>query len=529
MARKIKTSHRKIDQAMIDKWLADAVPANRVATSFDPDPITNAAVNVSWHQLAYINTLASYFNCKEKFLLGEFLVTPGKSVVSVKTRELLSSDPKQAVSKSLSQLFVSTMLIDKFAVKIYQTLVEDGKDCFTAILRTNAMVAAVNQWRTLNINDLYTRDHLMMLWEQCTTSGLVLPEELKFADIIADLSESLHKSLPRQKVGDVSINSLIKHVHLKGSSNDIPPLEWLIGLNNIESHDSDPILYGDGCMSPVQTTVDICKHNPKVVCDFEYDGIFDYMVDLHSTDTVIRFVSDKYKSTEALRNLCGNPTAYMNRLYNFKLENLAGLGNQFELVAPQFIIQNDNKVTRTAAKYNITIYTKENEDEFTSLFFDGDKPWTTEAAESYDELYSSLWGGETFIGVTMPLSELVEDEKYTLLLDAHLVPVKILRTYKDMNFAKTSYLLDMVQQFQLYMLELENYMLAARNTGEIDFTYYDEEAEVHNAHASGYTIRKRKGCVVRGHFRHYKSGIVTLVKPHKRKGTNVNGALYLDI
>ena len=45
----------------------------------------------------------------------------------------------------------------------------------------------------------------------------------------------------------------------------------------------------------------------------------------------------------------------------------------------------------------------------------------------------------------------------------------------------------------------------------------------------GYRVKERKPSAVKGHLRHYKSGIVTLVKPHLRNGIGLNYGICVKI
>lgn len=64
------------------------------------------------------------------------------------------------------------------------------------------------------------------------------------------------------------------------------------------------------------------------------------------------------------------------------------------------------------------------------------------------------------------------------------------------------------------------------NTKDIDIRVH--EVQNTNGH-SKRNINYRKGCLVKGHFRHYKSGLVTFVHPYTRKGTNFEGRIVIEI
>lgn len=82
-----------------------------------------------------------------------------------------------------------------------------------------------------------------------------------------------------------------------------------------------------------------------------------------------------------------------------------------------------------------------------------------------------------------------------------------------------------------YIRELINYLNSKQHDGSIDIKLVEVEEITNKKHKStSFTIHERKSSWVRAHYRHYKSGVVTLVTAHSRKGTNVtNDRLVLNL
>ena len=96
------------------------------------------------------------------------------------------------------------------------------------------------------------------------------------------------------------------------------------------------------------------------------------------------------------------------------------------------------------------------------------------------------------------------------------------------DITKLSYL-DNSKQFQLdrmcviFILELIKYLESKQNDGSISIRMVEyEKVKAKKRSDVTFEITERKSSWVRAHYRHYKSGIVTLVTAHHRKGCHLN-------
>ena len=102
----------------------------------------------------------------------------------------------------------------------------------------------------------------------------------------------------------------------------------------------------------------------------------------------------------------------------------------------------------------------------------------------------------------------------------------------DTAYYKASYINAwFVYTVMYYLNELAIYLNEKKQDGSISMKLVEvEETYDKKRKSSSFTIHERKGSWVRAHYRHYKSGVVTLVTAHSRKGTNVtNDRLVLNL
>lgn len=98
----------------------------------------------------------------------------------------------------------------------------------------------------------------------------------------------------------------------------------------------------------------------------------------------------------------------------------------------------------------------------------------------------------------------------------------------SLDYAKEkSAILDMVIRSVTFLKSFYVYIKSSLdNVKDIDIRVH--EVQNTNGH-SKRNINYRKGCLVKGHFRHYKSGLVTFVHPYTRKGTNFEGRIVIEM
>lgn len=94
------------------------------------------------------------------------------------------------------------------------------------------------------------------------------------------------------------------------------------------------------------------------------------------------------------------------------------------------------------------------------------------------------------------------------------------------NFYRNDYNIEMMK-FSLwyYVKELIHYLNEKKDDGDIELRLVEvEQVKNKKRKSTTFEIHERKSSWVRAHYRHYKSGVVTLVTAHARKGCNVNNS-----
>lgn len=105
-------------------------------------------------------------------------------------------------------------------------------------------------------------------------------------------------------------------------------------------------------------------------------------------------------------------------------------------------------------------------------------------------------------------------------------PAEIHKSLEETVFASKLNLLVLINKSTMFLKVLHNYIkAAAENLVDVNVKI----KENHSLKSHNRNIISRKGCVVKGHFRHYKSGIITFVHPYARKGTNFEGSVIIEI
>lgn len=192
--------------------------------------------------------------------------------------------------------------------------------------------------------------------------------------------------------------------------------------------------------------------------------------------------------------------------------------SNFDMVVPLPIIVLEHGVGGFIA--NVTIYDKDSEADFSNAVFDENGKCLLGSDLTYEELYSDLWSLNkkavimNFCGVKFVLNHNFEIKWWII---------------EDVN--KTTQEDIMIYSFAVMgSLKALAYYLKTNINNGINITFHEKEVRQSSDKRKSAEVVYRKGCVVRAHFRHYKSGIVTFVKPHIRRGTDVvNGKVIIDI
>lgn len=130
----------------------------------------------------------------------------------------------------------------------------------------------------------------------------------------------------------------------------------------------------------------------------------------------------------------------------------------------------------------------------------------------FDEYRTDIFDVEDILGVLNTKSSDCEIKREDIQRDFNLN-----RTY----FA---YILTRSQTF------LKSFLIYIKSSME---NVADINVRVQETHSTSLgkkrNITSRKGCLVKGHFRHYKSGLITFVHPYTRKGSNFEGRIIIEI
>ena len=191
------------------------------------------------------------------------------------------------------------------------------------------------------------------------------------------------------------------------------------------------------------------------------------------------------------------------------------IDDTFDMVVPYFIDSLDDIASIIPTICSVTTYSRDQEDAFNDLLTDPVSHKLLCSPEVYEELYDDMWHllKKVVVVKTLDGRMYVFNNNFELRykISGHTVT-------EDHYFVN-----GVVNALRTMGEYLYNHTLDG-----IDITYLEHED--HSNKISYTTPHYRKGCVVKAHFRHYKSGVITFVKPHVRRGTNViNGKIVIDI
>ena len=192
------------------------------------------------------------------------------------------------------------------------------------------------------------------------------------------------------------------------------------------------------------------------------------------------------------------------------------INDTFDMVVPYFVDSLEDIASIIPTICSVTTYSRDQEDEFNELLTDPVSHKLLCSPEVYEELYDDMWHlfKKVVVVKTLDGRMYVFNNNFELRykISGHTVT-------EDYYFVK-----GVVTALRTMGEYLYNHTLDG-----IDITYLEHE-DHSNDKRSYTTPHYRKGCVVKAHFRHYKSGVITFVKPHVRRGTNViNGKIVIDI
>ena len=223
----------------------------------------------------------------------------------------------------------------------------------------------------------------------------------------------------------------------------------------------------------------------------------------------IRFLSEKYKKSI----LSYEDTSDIGEV----IKNW-GIPGLIKCVFPVKINTSITKSVLLADNFEFEIIYKGNADRLNDYVFDkNDKLIHDMNPELYNEMYDYIR--------TKGNALIVRHRGHMLITNGDRV---VQTRYAESSFDEA---ISTVQESRKILDCIYNayvYLRSKEKDGGIDF-YFEENEEVIHQSSNKHQIIQRRGSFVRGHFRHYKSGIVTLVRPHVRKGTNYIGEYVLEL
>lgn len=265
------------------------------------------------------------------------------------------------------------------------------------------------------------------------------------------------------------------------------------------------------------TVMNMIQHDSKLI--YCYDA---RMLERDNVSAVYEAVTEmvvRFNPTpDTLDKIYNTETIDKCRLSDIKLTN------EFDMVIPRYSGGNLATISETLfANYygdhiSVQILDRDHEDIFNDIMFRDGECICNDVL--YDELYDDMWNlDKRVMVVRFPGVDgfMMFDNDINFRIN----------TIDSMNTAYAR--CPFVRAVKLSLAALIKYINNGVDKGfiNINFIEHDYLKGVKRDYTSSFN---RKGTVVRAHFRHYKSGIITLVKPHIRRGTVVaNGKVVVDI
>ena len=289
-----------------------------------------------------------------------------------------------------------------------------------------------------------------------------------------------------------------------------------------------------------------------------------------NSDVYCSFLSEKYvdDNGDMLKNCIDN----IYTPFTFNFDDFKLLFRSFKNLSLLFKMYVPTSSESYMSEYrisNIRLLDPKNEDdeETFNQFYYKNKPLVSDKKEfelTYEQNYADFYSGKalSFMVVTEdneympcmitttnkgthiiglhPASELFENRSdFVEHPDSGLETISHIAGFTshdmtglDNSYYKASYINTWYAYTVLYYLrELATYLSEKQQDGSISMKLVEvEERYDKKRKSSSFTVYERKSSWVRAHYRHYKSGVVTLVTAHSRKGTNVtNDRLVLNL
>ena len=260
--------------------------------------------------------------------------------------------------------------------------------------------------------------------------------------------------------------------------------------------------------------------NEKIYCYNANRLILDneLVVDNSVSDVIIRFnptsetVGKIYEARDREKNV-------RHKLTDIKM------AMDFDMVMPRYsgssiaIFTSTKSASFYGDHVHVEILDREQEDVFNNYMFDDNGECVCNNM-TYEELYNDMWSmNKKVMVVTIPGID------GFMMFDNNLdIRVSTIATMAN-SYVRCPF----VTAILCCMRTIIEYLNNEVDKGFVNINFIEHDY-LKGTKRSYNCPNGRKGTVVRAHFRHYKSGVVTLVKPHIRRGTSViNGKIVLDI
>ena len=320
-------------------------------------------------------------------------------------------------------------------------------------------------------------------------------EEIDVLKILPDVLNTV-KNFHRYKAGHPRYTSTCPAVEMSALMTD-----------GIDYDDMDSIT-----LFCIPTQVSVNATDDVLVDDSMFKMSWDTMIQKTLTNSKsnmsIRFASDKYKTSAFLDGGNGIGDAIKNW----------GIPGLIKAVFPNNIFLSMINSILVADHFEFEVIYKGNADRLNDYAFNSnDELIGNLTPELYDEIYDYIRSEGNVLALN--------HRGHIMFMDENMRFPALNMPYTCDNLM---YWIFEVRKIMQCIVDAHNYLKSKETDGSIDF-YFEESEEVIHRVTKRRQIVYRRGSFVRGHYRHYKSGIVTLVRPHVRKGTNYIGEYVLEL
>lgn len=261
---------------------------------------------------------------------------------------------------------------------------------------------------------------------------------------------------------------------------------------------------------PLQTLIgsDVNVSVDESIYKMSWDAMIQKTLRNTKSDMSIRFVSEKYKKHDIFDDGAG----IRDVIRNWTIPGL------IKAIFPNRIFVNAINAVLVADHFAFEVIYKGNADRLNDYAFSSDNEMIDALTpELYDEIYDYIRSEGNVL--------VLRHRGETMFLDENMKFFTLNFLFKCDN---VMYSLFEVRKITQCIIDAHNYLKSKETDGSIDFYFEENEIVTHQSMKRRQIIHRR-GSFVRGHYRHYKSGVVTLVRPHVRKGTNYIGEYVLEI